>query len=414
MSYDGWIEYNGSEFINLSRTAQLSEVMGIPSLWTTPDDVQWIEDDLAGLNYGDITSAPWYDAGYPASTEFAGLVPLSFSGLDDSTLTSSVVEYTGDGGHSGIPRNATLPIVANVAIVASTDRGAEYGKRWMDRRLKDSGTKVFCSGADLRYFRYAEEGAPKAHRRDVRLTRGTSVTRKRRDDCSATWFVTFTMTAADPYEYGEEMPRLVSLGGTAAAPVGAPALVSSGNIVLTQLSCPQFDYTPVYDPLFPALVAPPAIPDFYPDGWSIVDGDTFQRFWAKVVPVEPSDLFVVPIITLTTSVVSRMVRISIWPSDSTTADQCDPLFSAVVSYLPAGQQFIIDGEQKASYLWDGVSPSVRRCDSLVYAPDANPIDWTAFNDPSNLMVTLDVFADSSGYEGNGFIRAAVNFVPKSD
>ena len=410
MAYDGWLEYNGEEFVNLSRTAQLAETLGITSLWTDPSDVQWIQDDLAEADYDVIADAPWYDPGYPASTEFAGLVPLSIPNLDDSTATATVTENTGDGGNTSGNRNATLTLVWSVAIVASTDRGADFGKRWMDRRLKDSGSPVFCKGADLRYFRYASAGAPKVHRRDVRLTRGSSVTRKRRDDCSVTWFVTFTMTCNDPYEYGEEFPQISALGGT----VTGPGLDTSGSIVLTQQTCPQYDYSPIFDPLYPAMVASPTAPDFYPDGWDIVPGETFQRFWARLDPLEPTDLFVIPLITLTTSVEARLVRVSIWPSDSTTSDQCDPLFSAVVSYLPASVQFIIDSEQKASYVWDGVSAAVRRTDSLVYAPDANPIQWTAFNDPVGLLVTLDLFADSGAYEGDGFVRAALALIPKSD
>ena len=410
MAYDGWLEYNGEEFVNLSRTAQLAETLGITSLWTQPDTVQWIQDDLAGLDYNDITDAPWYDPGYAASTEFAGLVPLSIPNLDDSTATAMTTENTGDGGNTSASRNATLTLVWSVAIIASTDRGADFGKRWMDRRLKNSGSPVFCKGADLRYFRYASEGAPKVHRRDVRLTRGSSVTRKRRDDCSVTWFVTFTMVCNDPYEYGEEFPQITELGGT----VTGPGLDTSGSIALTQQTCPVYDYSPIYDPLYPSLVASPTAPDFYPDGWDITPGETFDRFWARLDPLEPTDLLVIPIITLTTSVEARMVRVSIWPSDSTTSDQCDPLFSAVVSYLPPDVQFIIDSEQKASYVWDGASPAVRRVDALVFSPDANPIQWTAFNDPVGLLVTLDVFSDSSGAQGGGFVRAALALVPKSD
>lgn len=410
MAYDGWIEYNGVELVNLSRTAQLAQTLGITTVWTTPSSVRWIQDELGGVAYNDITEAPWYDPGYPASTEFAGIMPLSFAGLDDSSVTSAPIEYIGDGGHAGITRNATLPIVASVAVIASTDRGAEFGKRWMDRMLRSSTSNMFCAGADLRYFRYEGEGAPRVHRREVSLTRGSSITRKRRGSCSAMWTVTFTLTAHDSYEYGEEVPVVGNLGGVASG----PGIRTSGSMAIVQGTCPQYDYTPIYDPLYPAMVPSPTAPNFLPAGWGIEVGQTFQRHWARVDPIEPSALLAVPVITLTSSVEARRVRVSVWPNASATNDQCDPLFSAVVSYLPANQQFVIDGEQKASYLWDGFSPAVRRTDSLVYSPDANPVQWTAFNDPAGLLVTLDVFADSSGYEGDGTIRAALAMVPKSD
>lgn len=414
MAYDGWVEFNDVELINLSRTAQLAEALGIDTLWTDPESVQWIEDSLGGVDYDLITAAPWYDAGHPASSEFAGIVPLSIAGLDDSTLTASTIEYVTDGGSSGRARNTTLPIVANVALVASTDRGADYGKRWLDKTLRAGGARTFCSGSEMRYFQFSpgETGVepPVAHRRDVSLTRGTSVTRKHQTSCSATWIVPFTWTANDPFEYGEEIAQFTDLGGA----VAGPGVDSSGSLALTEIPCGEYDYSPIYDPLYPALVPSPTAPDFYPEGWALLPGMTFDRFWARLDPVEPSALNVVPVVTLTTDVDARFVRVSIWPAASSTDDLCDPLWVAIVSYLPAGMDFVIDGEQKASYV--DVPPIVRRTDSLVYGAAARPIQWTSLNDPDGLLVTLDIMDDSGSgdYDGGGTVRAALSFVPKSD
>jgi hypothetical protein len=413
MATNGWIEFNGVELVNLSRTVQLSDVLGLDPIWDRPEDVDWIQDARGGVNYDDIAQAPWYDSGYPASSEFAGIVPLSFAGLDDSTLTSQPIEYITDGGHSGKSRNAVLPIVVNLALMARTERGAEYGRRWLDRMLKGSGPRMFCSGSDLRYYRYADASAPLAHRRDVRITRGSSVTRKRKTDCSVTWLVTFTLTAADPYEYGEPDQIVSTLSSTEAV---GPAVTVSGDITLTQEVCPEFDYTPITDPLNPGLVESPTAPDFYPNGWDIVPGQTFQRFWVRTSPTEPSPLLVVPEITITTdSEESRMVRISIWAASKDESIQCDPLFAAVVQYIPANVEFTIDGEQKAVYVWDGVSDGVRRADGLVYGPDAEPLQWTAFNDASGLLIALDLLTDSSSdmLDGGG-AEVAVSLIPKSD
>lgn len=422
MAYDGWIEFAGTELVNVSRTAQLAESMGIDAVRIIASLTSWLnpgfgegpfgEGPFGGGPFSDITEAPWYDSGYAPSSEFAGIIPLSFAGLDDSTLESSTIEYTTDGGHSSNQRNATLPIVANVVLVASSERGAEYGLRWMNRILRDNGPRITCAGAVLRYFRYADPLSPIAHRRDVRLTRGSSVTRKRNRSCQSLWWVTFTLTANDSFEYGEEEPQFTELGGE----VTGPGVDSSGSLALTQESCPAFDYSPLYDPLFPALVPSPTAPDFLPAGWDIVEGATFDRFWVTLLPVESTFLNVVPVFTLTTTEEARMVRLSIWPIDSGvgTDIQCDPLFSVVVSYLPANQPFYIDGEQVASYVWDGSSAAVRRTDSLIYGPEAEPVQWTAFNDHEGLMVTLDIFADSGGEEGGGNVRASLSFVPKSD
>jgi hypothetical protein len=420
MATDGWIEFDGRELINLSRTAQLAEVMGIDVLWTTPEETQWIEDALGGSDYANVATAPWYDPEYPASSEFAGIVPVSFSGLDDSSSESKVQEFIGDGGNSGRLRNGTIALPAKVYVIASTDRGAEYGKRWLDRMLRASRSVGNCSGYELRYFRYPSEDSPQAHRRDVKVSRGAQVIAKRSKSCSVSWVVIFTLTDADGYEYGDPVPMVDNLGGVPTGPV-----ISSGNLTLTQQTCPDFDYSPISDPLFPALISPPSVPNFYPNGWDMPEGRGFKRLWVTVPGVEPSDLLTVPVITLVTSTDARMVRVSIWDSSiATISDQCDPLFSSVVTYLPAAipggaaLQFVIDGEQKVCYLYDGVGEAVRRTDQLVYSGDASPIQWAAFDSLGGLMISLDLFArtqaNGGGYEGSDNVRVSVALVPKSD
>lgn len=414
MAYDGWFLYGDTEVVNLSRTAQLADRMGIEAMWTNPDDVAWIQSALGGVGYSLIANAPWYDAGVPASSEFAGVVMLSLSGLDDSTREAVTVEYITNGGSSGKARNKTLPLVANVALVATTQRGAKFGKAWLDRVLSAGGARTFCAGSDLRYFAAEQgsgEGVPdQVHRRDVSLTRGGSTTRKWSNHCSAVWFVTFTWTANDPFEYGEEIAQFTGLGGA----VSGPTVASSGSEAFVEQECPVYDYSPVYDPLYPALVAPPSAPDFYPDGWALIPGVTIDRFWVRLDPTEPSALGLVPMLTLTTDAEARMVRVSIWPQVSGTDALCDPLWSAIVTYLPPGGEFIIDGEQEAAYLWDGVSANVRRTDSLVFTTGARPMTWPSFNDEDGLLVTLDIMSGSDDYDGGGTVRAALTLVPKSD
>lgn len=412
MAYDGWVEFGGTELFNLSRTVQLAEALGIDSVWITPESVAWIETWLGGSDYDDITEAPWYDPEYPASAEFAGIIPLSFAGLDDSTRESTPVEYITDGGNPGRARSGTLPIVANVAIVASTDRGADFGKRWLTRLLRGgSMNSTTCSGADLTYFRYAGSGTETVHRRNVKVTRAPSVTRKRSADCNVTWLVTFTLTAGDPYEYGEAVSIIETLGTSGASGSG---IIESGALALVESGCPTYNYDPIYDPLYPALVESPTAPDFLPAGWDIAEGDTFDRFWAKVSPLQPSSLMTVPRITLFSVGSARMVRVSIWSSEQDEYEQCDPLFVAIMTYIPSNMDFVVDGEQQVAYAWDGFSPQVRRTDSLVYSTDARPVQWPAFNDPDYLIVTIDVFSGSGSGGGDTDVRMALDLIQKSD
>lgn len=387
MATESWVEFNGVEFINHARTVALAEALALDSVWIDPEKVDWIAEALDETGYDDVGTAPWYDPGYPASAEFAGFVSLGLPGLDDSTYSATTTEYVTDGGRSGRARNSTLSIVGSLAIVASTERGAEFGKRYLDRLLRGRSGSM-CTGTTMRFFRWSGLGAPTARRRNVRLTRGAAVTRKRNTDCSATWIVSFTLTCDDPYLYGEEEPQVTNQGDN--IPTG-PGVASYGNLDIVEQACPVYDYTPIYDPDHPALVAAPTSPDFYPDGWTVEAGDVFNRYWVRLNPVEPSNLLLVPVVKITCVEDTRMVRVSIWPNDSENDDQCDPLFTAMLTYLPADQPFYIDGMAQACYVWDGFSAAVRRTDSLVYGTDATPLQWTSFNDPDGLLVTLDVF-----------------------
>lgn len=415
MSYDGWMTYNGVEFINLSRTAQLADVLGLNPVLTRTDDVSWIEDALTGTAYESPSASPWYDAAYPDSAEFGGLMPLSVQGLDDSSYSSSPVEYVGDGGNAGKGRRSTLPIVFNVALVGVTERSVRYGLSWLNQILTATSASTFCKGADLRYFNNSGGDADTEvmHRRDVKMTRSTSVTRKWQRDGACVWWVTFTMTAGDPFEYSEPTLALTGLGG--ASPTG---VIDSGEFNLNYAECPVYDTSPVFDPLYPALSPAPAPPDLLPDGWNISAGMGMHRYWAHVNVPAPRLVNKVPIFTITTLVEARRVKLSIWDHTSPLEDQCDPLFACVVNYVPVGTTLYVDGEESAGYLWNGVSPNVRRCDSLLYSPDARPVDWSSFADPTNLLVTLDLFANpanlTTGYEGDGQVRVGLSLVNKSE
>lgn len=412
MASDAWFDFGGTELLNISRTVQLARALGISGVVVQPEAVQWIETTLAQPEYSNITNAPWYDGTFPASAEFAGILPLDVRGLDDSTLESSVTEYLTAGGNTGQQRNATLPLVWSVMLIASTERGAEYGKRWLDKALRGGVVPGTCSGSTLTYFRHADVGAEQVRRFNVATTRSTSITSKRRRACASFWTITFTMTCANPFEYGPESRRVGNLGATPATGAG---YLAQGTLTDIETACPEFDYSPVFDPLYPALVLSPTAPDFYPTGWDINPGDTYERRWVRFTGLEPSELDCVPVLKINTTQTARMIRVSVWSGSDPVDSQCGPLFSVILTYLPANIGFYVDGTQEASYLWDGITPSVRRADSIVYGPDAQPVTWSSFSDPSNMYVTLDAFAITPGvYQGGGNVRVDLTLVPKSD
>lgn len=415
MAYDGWMTFNGVELFNLGRTTVLAEGLGIEAVWSRSADSAWVEAWQApGLPYSDITAAPWYRATHPASAEFAGVIPLGVSGLEDSSAEATASEYLTNGGNPGRTRRATKSLVFSAALVASSERGAEYGRRWLTRVLRGSGDG--CVGDELHYLPFAGWGAVDSvkHRRNVKLSRGVSVTKRRSTSgCSFVWTVTFTMTVGDPFEYGESIPAIEVLGVNSG--VAGPLLLADGMLALVEQGCPTYDYSPLTDPDHPALVPSPSVPDLVPAGWGIESGMTFDRVWAVI------DTATVPESVLSVKVeapsAARSVRLSVWSETMDETDQCDPLFSAVLTYIPPAMPLYLDGEREAVFVWDGASPQVRRADGLAFSSDQSPVRWPLLPESSSLLVTLDIFSESGGSGGDmagAGVSVEINFIPRSE
>ncbi len=285
----------------------------------------------------------------------------------------------------------------------------EYGLRWLNRALRGRDEDL-GAGYTLKYLRHLTPDAPWANRRNVNVTRSPTVSRKRAGRCFHAWTVTFTLTAGDPYEYGEPQRLLTDLGKPIIG--GTP---NQGIKSLVETPCPSFDYSPLYDPLYPALVPSPTAPQFLPQGWALDEGRAFRRHWIRLAPNEPSETTSVPIIKFVASQEARMVRLVILPDGVAPEDTCAALFTVILTYLPPDIPIYVDGVRKAVYAWDGFSPTVRRCDTLAYGRDGKPVTWTSFGEDVSFTVGLDAMLVGSGiYEGGDTIRASVDMVSKSD
>lgn len=253
--------------------------------------------------------------------------------------------------------------------------------------------------------------AASVHLRNVTVNRGPLVTRKRTRACDSLWQVTWTAVAGDPYEYGLPAEILDGLG-VEADPYVNPYSGTDGYTTFTEEACPVPVWQPIYDPLYPAAVAPPAPPDFFPDGWYISPG-TWERFYAEVpdstVPLWDA---VVPIITLhSPNGDARMIRVRIYEEGFDPDDVCTPLWEAIISYLPEDYSFVIDGVQQVAYVWDGVSANVRRADSLVFGTNATPMLWPAFSCGDGLLITLE---QAVGSDEMADISLDLSLVPKGE
>lgn len=156
MAWEGFFEYAGTEIINVSRVEAYARHLG----WFKPT----FSNDVLMPMLGDRVyrsplqdDPPWADPDDQASYDFLGVYPLSVDGFDSSSRTSTVTESTTDGGTAGRLRFGTKAFVFNTLLVATSEAGAEYGKRWLERALMGGGpcgpdATEQCFGAPLCYL----------------------------------------------------------------------------------------------------------------------------------------------------------------------------------------------------------------------------------------------------------------------
>ena len=155
MTWNGYVEYDGTELINVARV----EAYARHHSWFKP----LFGNEVLGLMLGDKPyrsplqdDAPWTDPDQKESYDFLGAYPLDISGLEDSSRTSDVTESLTDGGVPGRVRHATKSIVFSVALLADSDAGADYGMKWLRRALMGGvcgpTSPSDCFGATLCYL----------------------------------------------------------------------------------------------------------------------------------------------------------------------------------------------------------------------------------------------------------------------
>jgi hypothetical protein len=308
MAWNGYYEYDGTEIINGPRTEAYLVAAG--KGWFIPTFEK--PDFAAMLAQSAYTSpltdgAPWIDPDLPESWEFYGYYPLNIDGAENSARTSSPVEFTIDGGTAGRLRHGTKSIVFNGLLMAGSERGAEYGMKWLRRVLlggecSDRLTTEHSLGLDLTFFAaepevdadppteaFLDGGDPYSgahtfvdpdiydvnqivplqsvlrHFKGVTINAGPTVTSRHTMSCGgAVWSAQFTAVVGNPYEFGTTRDILQGyLDPTVVDPwvPGAPVGThSTAPEPFAEVECGEDTWEPLFDPLYPALVVPPAPP----------------------------------------------------------------------------------------------------------------------------------------------------------
>lgn len=282
MSWNGWFTLDGQEFINAPRTEAYAQAAG--AFWLR---AQFKNDDLAPMlgatpyTTPGADAAPWVDPDIPESLDFWGLYPLDVDGIEDSSRSSTPVEYTIDGGTAGRVRHGTKSVVFNGALVGASEKAVAYGAMWLRRILLgdrcNNPTLDHGLGTDLGYLSSEprmdndpDTGPTESlepMRRMLRrftVNQGPDVTSRRvMESCiGAVWTVQFTGVAGLPWQFGAERPVLQGYLDPAVTdpwiPGVTPGAITTGGF--REVECGEDTWEPIFDPLCPPLVVPPAPP----------------------------------------------------------------------------------------------------------------------------------------------------------
>lgn len=411
MSWVGYWEFGGTEFINAARVEKYAKVIGGFKNLYDADDLTLILGDAYTSAMQD--DAPWTDPDNLDTYDFYGVYPLDVTGADDSTLVATITESTLDGGVVGGSRFATRGVVFSVLLIGASEAANEAGFRWLKSVLTGQacGDPRGCGGYELCFLSskpvldHTISGDPtdcwdnyarSLHR--VAVTVGPSITSKSTlSQGGEVWTVGFTLTAGNPFQFGWVTPVVLGFGDVNVAdpyvgglPAGASFDVE--GFVQDDPACAKAVYNPLNDPLCPAIISPPSAPNV---SVACFDFPVNYRRRQFTIPKDRVPLWgdVVPWLRLRSpGAETRNVRIRFYADPFETgdpnSDPCNFCGDMVVSYIPAGGSLVIDGTDHQVYVED-VLNGRRQADHLTFGSDGDPFDWPLLSCGFGYIVTVD-------------------------
>lgn len=418
MAWSGYFMFGGTEIINATRTEAYTRHLnvgwfrpiyneaGLPWLLGEKEYTTPLQDD-----------APWTDPDNLDSYDFFGVYPLDITGIEDSTTEAQVTESVVDGGYIGKTRKKSRVSVFQAVLTGVSECAVEYGFRWLRAVL--TGGPCFnqsygdCGGTDLCYLAcppiYTEvdgigplECYAKVGRslHEVTVTSGPQVTQKlEMVNGGAAWTVTWTMTAANPAEFGVSKPLVVGFLDPAVNVPYVGGIIPPGGefdedgSVQTDAPCAVPVFRPVYDPLCGLLAPPPEVPSVVPMCFSFPVNYLRTSF---TIPREQIPLWttVTPVISLTTRTVeARSVRLrfyaDLFDTGDPSQDPCNYCGDVVFSYIPPSSTIVLDCADREVYI-DQPGIGRRRADALVTNSKGEPFEWPEFSCGYGYVVTVDM------------------------
>lgn len=141
---NGYIRFAGIEVINTERL-QTYVANGIAPKDGTRITVEDVCEGISGVLYpsGDFTTPlqdepPWYDANDPDTWDFAGILPIEVTGLDDTTRTVQMTQTLKGNGLAGRAIRGPQTVGVTGVLVGRTTEGVKAGLSWLRRVLHGS------------------------------------------------------------------------------------------------------------------------------------------------------------------------------------------------------------------------------------------------------------------------------------
>lgn len=147
MNQFGYLCLAGTEIANIDRVgAYLNNGLGGPNFTVdTSIDCLALRDEIGPFSFPEADPAPWYDPAVEASAEFLGVAP---NRIDLQSVFAR--EVTNRVRHGGILGPLSYrPRILNFTgtLFASSDRGMQYGVRWLNTAL--TGSCDDCPGDEV-------------------------------------------------------------------------------------------------------------------------------------------------------------------------------------------------------------------------------------------------------------------------
>jgi hypothetical protein len=442
----GWLTFAGVEIASGPRTSAYVNSLGLG--WFQPQDVCHNLEVWLGQSYStpEGDGAPWIDPARPETKDFAGFFPLEVEGGTGSTLSRTVTPRLDDGGIVGAAKHGPRTLVVRGVLLGKTMEAVASGGSWLNSVLagrlcpQPIGGEP-CAGWDLDYFGVCPGacgcGQPvcdsacvdkwQRHLYGVLLTEGPEVleTVCLPGNRGAYAEVQFTLTASNPYHYGNVLdarqyafaftytefaaafaPSYANLLATVSSyaevwdymwdlqsPGPATLMLVDDALLVTPTALPipggySAPTPPLIDPDCPPLPSFPPIPQA-----DIYCGDLYSGTWNRTTfRMQSQDtsrwMIQLPIITLHDATRDHEdIRIRFTPEGG--SPDADYISQFYVTWLPMGSTMTLNAPRDRVLLDRGYGQE--RAEHLVIMDSrGQPLRWPVVSCGGSWIITVDL------------------------